>query len=351
MVEQELRSAKTVVVRADSSNIIGSGHIMRCLALADRLKKNGATVYFICRSLSGSIPKVIEEKGYRVFLNGYAEVEGTYNMVADAEQTIIILQKVPAPVDWLVVDHYDLDKGWENLIRPYVKQIMVIDDLANRLHDCDLLLDQNLYISMETRYDGLVPSYCKRLLGPKYALLRAEFMEARDKLKDRDGNVKQILVFFGGSDYTNETAKALKAIHLLNRPDIAIDVVLGAANCHKKVIQEICDFMPNTKLYFQVNNMAELMMAADLAIGAGGTTTWERCFLGLPSITIVVADNQVAVTAVVAALGATWNAGRSAEISVESMAKIIERALNRPEALKVMGKKALTLMEGSDFNL
>jgi UDP-2,4-diacetamido-2,4,6-trideoxy-beta-L-altropyranose hydrolase len=194
MIEQELKSAKTIVLRADSSDLIGSGHIMRCLTLADILKKKGTTVIFICRLLLGNIAHLVEKKGYRVHQINSNDNGESYDKIANAEKTISLLQNMMRPVDWIVVDHYDLDKKWEVLVRPYVRKIMVIDDLANRCHDCDLLLDQNLYTDMDVRYDKLTPSYCKKILGPRYALLRSEFLEARKKLKYRDGSVKRVLV-------------------------------------------------------------------------------------------------------------------------------------------------------------
>ena len=142
---------------------------------------------------------------------------------------------------------------------------MVIDDIADRPHDCDILLDQNLYQAMETRYDNLVPTACKKLIGPRYALLRSEFAVARENLRQRDGHVKRIVVFFGGVDPTNETAKALEAVRMLDRPNIAVDVVVGGANPNKRAIKSLCLKIPNVSFHCQVNNMAELMAAADLA--------------------------------------------------------------------------------------
>jgi len=247
-------------------------------------------------------------------------------------------------IDWLVVDHYALDRRWEEQMRPFVRKIMVIDDLADHPHDCDLLLDQNLYEDMETRYDGLVPEHCIKLLGPKYALLRRGFREARANLRERDGTVKRILVFFGGSDSTNETAKALEAIQLLGRPDIAVDVVVGLSNPHKDGIKEMCSIMPNAKYYCQVDNMAELMAQADLAVGAGGSATWERCFLGLPSITIITAKNQRESTLAVSSRKATFNLGFHNQVSSKEILDILQLFLSSSEILQNMGRSAFEIM-------
>lgn len=344
-----------VIIRVDASVQLGTGHVMRCLTLADELRENGAKISFICRLLSGSLCDYIEQKGYLVYRLSNniqspdfktphtqdAQWPGI-SWQTDAEETKAVLEK-EGGIDWLVIDHYALDARWETLLRPYVRKIMVIDDLADRPHDCDLLLDQNLYDNMITRYDGLVPNHCQKLLGPNYTLLRPEFRKMRRNLRRRDGTVRRILVFFGGSDPTNETVKALKAIQLVNYPDLFIDVVVGDTNLHRKEIEQLCSARSNINFYCQVDNMAELMYNADLAIGAGGTTTWERCFLGLPSITLIVAHNQADTTSAVAARGAAWNLGWSAGVSPEILADSIKKALGNPVALKNVGLNAMKL--------
>lgn len=289
------------VFRVDASTQIGSGHVMRCLTLAQKLKKEKqADVYFVMRLLEGNLINLAKAKGFTVFtlpeapannnLQGYAKWL-TVSQNQDAEDTKTVISKL-LDIDLLVVDSYAIDYIWENELRPHVKQIMVIDDLANRKHNCDILLDQNYSENMEQKYDGLVPDYCKKYIGPKYVLLREEFYKVKKHLRERDGNIKNILVFFGGSDLTNETEKAIKAIEMLNRPDIRVNVVVGNSNKNQEKIKKLCELNPQFKFYCQVDNMAELMNEADLAIGAGGTTTWERCFMELPTIVVSIAENQ-----------------------------------------------------------
>ena len=278
---------------------------MRCLTLADALREKGAEVTFVCREHHGHLFELIESSGHQLLRLPLvtSSIEGRLahaywldaSQEEDARQTAEALKTI-GRADWLIIDHYALDVEWETAMRSCAKRIMVIDDLADRVHDCDVLLDQNLHLAdMETRYERLVPARCKKLLGPKYALLRPEFREARSKLKMRDGSVKRIFVFFGGSDVTNETAKALRAIQQLGRPDLAVDVVIGSANPHQEEITGLCAQLPHAALHRQVNNMAELMSKADLAIGAGGSTTWERCAMGLPTLVITLAKNQRSV--------------------------------------------------------
>lgn len=345
-----------VFFRVDASVQMGTGHVMRCLALADDLREKGASISFICRPLPGNLCRYVEKKGYnvhRLYYSGqpaddqdphghHAHCPET-GWQADAGETKAILEG-QGEINWLVVDHYALDARWETKMRPCANKIMVIDDLADRPHHCDLLLDQNIYENMEARYRGLVPEHCRMLLGPKYALLRPEFHEVRKNMRTRDGKIRRILVFFGGTDLTNETSKALEAIQLLNRPDIAIDVVVGLTNPHKEQIKIKCATIPNTTFLCQVDNMAKLMADADLALGAGGSATWERCFLGLPTITIIVAENQYETTVAVEKAGAIMNLGMNYCVTTNILKDSIQNALNNSKSLNTMSKKAIKIM-------
>lgn len=298
------------VIRADASTSIGSGHVMRCLTLAHRLKKEkNAKVVFVMRVLSGNLIGVVEKQGFEVLklppanqkynLNGYG-LWLTVPMEVDARQTIDLLQPYLREhgcdvVDRLIVDSYALDEQWELMLRPYCREIMVIDDLANRRHDCDILLDQNFYLNKDVRYAGLVPEHCKMLLGPEHALLREEFYEAKKHLRKRDGTIKNILVFYGGSDLTNETEKAIKALVQLHDEgyNFTADIITGVSNSRREKIKKICSKYHFFHYYCQVSNMAEFMNKADLMLGAGGSTTWERLYMELPALVTAVAENQV----------------------------------------------------------
>lgn len=346
----------TYVFRVDASVNMGSGHVMRCLTLADDLHNSTIKVVFICRELPGNMCSFIEKKGYEVYRLPY-NVEKINDEVdekkiwigetwqRDAEQTSQILKKMSATmtIHWLIIDHYNLDIQWEQGMKTYVRRIMVIDDLADRHHDCDLLLDQNLYIDMETRYDGLLPEGCQRLLGAKYALLRKEFYQARGLLKERDGIVRRVLVFFGGSDPTTETMKTLEALKQLNRKDISIDIVVGSINPYKAEIQQICMAMTNWTYHCQVNNIAELMISADLAIGAGGSAIWERCFLGLPTINIIIAENQFATVSAVAKVGAIYNLGWYNEVDIKKIHQTLLEFTKDPNILRQISIKSQEL--------
>ena len=294
-----------VVFRADASTKMGSGHLMRCLTLAEELEKNGSDVSFISRAHEGNLNHLVSKKGFKVHelqnpisakLNKKSIKGDNYNrwLAAtedkDAQETIKAIG-IDKP-DWLIVDHYALSEKWEKAVRPTVKNIMVIDDLANRSHDCDMLLDQNWFENMETRYKGLVPAGCTKLLGPEYALLRPEFFEARKLIKKRNGKVDRIFVFFGGSDPHNLTGMTLRALSDSELAYLKVDIVIGENNPHNQELKKLTTSRVSTNLHIQVDDIVPIMTNADLAIGSGGVNTWERMCLGIPSLIISFAENH-----------------------------------------------------------
>ena len=353
-----------VVFRVDASVWIGSGHLMRCLTLASVMRDRGADILFVCRDLPGNLCQLVEERDFRMQqlpsplldYQGGCQMTGSglspeVDLQADADETAAILsaeskRNANRNIDLLVVDHYALDAGWEEKMRPWAGRIMVIDDLANRKHDCDILLDQNYYDNLGDRYESLLPDHCVKLLGPQYALLRPEFHRERQHQKKRDGIVRQILVFFGGSDPSNETGKALQAIQLFGKMGIDVDVVVGAGNPHQDQIRQLCANISGVRVSFhcQIDNMAELMAGADLAIGAGGTAMWERCYLGLPSLVVIVADNQLQPVLAAAGAGAVISAGPKESLLPEKLAYHINELQSRPDLLRRMSANALKLM-------
>jgi UDP-2,4-diacetamido-2,4,6-trideoxy-beta-L-altropyranose hydrolase len=324
---------------------IGSGHLMRCLTLADQLRAEGDEVAFVCRDLPGAMFDLLQDRGYRSAKLSVSE-EGNGSQLFDAQEMIRAAGRLfPEGIEWLVVDHYQLDAVWERMLRPHACKLMVIDDLANRSHDCDLLLDQNYYRDSAQRYQGLVPEQCVTLLGPAYVLLRPEFADARKRLKVRSGTVRRILIFFGGSDPTNQTQKVVGAIKLLERPDIDVDVVVGSANPNRNTIQTLCNELSNVTFHCQVSNMAELILNADLGIGAGGAAMWERCCLGLPTITVVFADNQERTTEDVAAIGAIEYLGWSDQLGSEDYARVVTMMLGDSQRVRQIGNAALEVLQ------
>ncbi|MBN2980604.1 UDP-2,4-diacetamido-2,4,6-trideoxy-beta-L-altropyranose hydrolase [Cohnella algarum] len=336
---------KIAVFRTDASSLIGSGHVMRCLALADSLRVNGFESIFVCRRLQGHLCEYIRNKGYDV--EWIDSNDDEFRPESDAIMTKEILARVASPIAWLIIDHYGIDRNWEIQMGSLANRILVIDDLANRPHLCDILVDQNAYERMESRYKDLLPPQCLQLLGPGYLLLRPSFYEARKSLRARDGSLRRLLVFFGGSDPTNETAKALRALarRADDEPSFHTDVVIGSANPYRGEVTAMCAERPYAKLHVQAENMAELIASADFALGAGGVAMWERCYLGLPSAVTVVADNQAASVRCAAQTGAVAYLGESAETNADTYARAIEKALESPSELLEMSKRALEITE------
>lgn len=293
-----------IAFRVDASATIGTGHVMRCLTLADTLKQLGARCTFISRHLPDYLQELVESKGHKSIQIGdhsqpeqsdalaHAHFLGT-SQSQDATQTQTIL-KALCP-DWLIIDHYGIDQRWETEMRPLAKKTLVVDDLADRDHDCDLLVDQNLYADMRTRYLERIPPTSKALLGVQYTILRSEFKEARQHAQARTGDVRRLFIFFGGMDSANFTLPVLNALAALRLQGIEVDVVIGPEHPTRDEVQSICKKQTYT-CHVQTKDMAKLLLNADAAIGAGGSTSWERCCLGLPSLAFIVAPNQEALT-------------------------------------------------------
>lgn len=305
-----------VAFRTDASLQMGSGHVMRCLTLADALKAQGAQCHFISREHPGNLLEVIRQRGHDVTgLPAALHQSPTATPNAsdatrelahaawlgcdwetDAQQTRAVLSTLQP--NWLVVDHYALDQRWEVVLQPHYQKLMVIDDLADRAHDCDLLLDQNLGRQPQD-YAGLVPVTCQVLTGPHYALLRPEFAALRDNSLKRRSNsqhkqIKHLLITMGGVDMPNATGQVLEALKACPLPaDCHITVVMGATAPWLNQVRELAEQMPwPTSVLVNINDMAQRMVDSDLAIGAAGSTSWERCCLGLPTLMLVLADNQ-----------------------------------------------------------
>ena len=293
------------VIRVDASLQIGSGHVMRCLTLAQTLKNNRFEVVFICRKLNGHLIEKIVRDGFHVHELSANNKKNNIDSKLDHSHWLEVTQKNDADdcitilnneeFDWLIVDHYALDHEWQNSLKPHYKRLMVIDDLADRNHQCDILLDQT-YGRIEKDYLNRIPVDGHLLLGSKYALLRPEFSDFRiSSLKRRiDPTLNNLLINMGGIDIENVTEKILDHLKASNiGKELNITIVMGINAPHLESIKiKARELSQNTKLLVDVKNMAEIMADADIAIGASGSTTWERCCLGLPSIQIVISKNQ-----------------------------------------------------------
>jgi UDP-2,4-diacetamido-2,4,6-trideoxy-beta-L-altropyranose hydrolase len=299
-----------IAFRTDASKQFGTGHFMRCFTLAIELQRYGSKIRFLSRNLPVHFIEMIKVKEMDhipLHLNQENELTDELahsawletSQVYDAQLTINALAN--HIFDWIVVDHYALDQRWESAVRKSCKKLMVIDDLADRVHECDLLLDQNYYADMNTRYIEKVPGHCQMLLGPRFVLLREDFGKLRNGMKQRNSVVQKILVFFGGVDVENYTGATIQALSALNCK-LQVVVVIGLQHPRCEEIKRVC-FESGYECHVETNRIAELMTQADLAIGAGGTALWERACLGLPTITLCLAENQRAQIADAAAHG------------------------------------------------
>lgn len=342
-----------IVIRTDASTKIGSGHVMRCLTLAQQLRKAGANVHFVCRLHPKNLIEFIRGKGFTVHelpkresvpLQHKKYVHEDWlatDWESDAEETSQIIEQFVVPVDWIVVDHYALDIRWETYLKPQCRRFAIIDDLADREHNCDVLLDQNSYLDGD-RYSGLVPSSCKQILGPRYALLRDDFVKARERLRYRTGEIKNILIYYGAVDVSNETEKAIRATTQIVSSDVKIHVIVGYANPLRSKLEELCHSL-GVHFHVQVDNMADFIVNADLAMGAGGATAWERCYLGLPCLTTTLAHNQIETTEALVEQGITWNLGPSDQTTVDQIRCQISTILDAPDQVKEYSQRALAL--------
>jgi UDP-2,4-diacetamido-2,4,6-trideoxy-beta-L-altropyranose hydrolase len=280
---------KYIIFRVDSSRSLGAGHLMRCLTLAEAMKKLGVRSHFVYQTLPDHLGRLIKERGY-----SYTEISGShFDPERDAQLTLDSVNAVGA--DWVIVDHYLIDARWESYIKGHVERVIVIDDLANRQHQCDFLIDQNP-IQCEKQYDKLLPANAVQLLGTEYALIRPEFLEMRPESLQRRANssLETLTISMGGIDNQNINLKVLEILQTTHHAtDLQINLVLGF---HSPWLGQIKNFLAQSslhvELYSHVHDMASLLMRSDLALGAAGGSAWERCCLGVPSIIMAIAENQ-----------------------------------------------------------
>ena len=342
--------------RVDASNRIGTGHVMRCLTLAEALRRRGAQCLFIHRQHEGHLSTLIEQNGFEVLTLPKPECEAAPDHAEDYAAWLGVpaeedaRQSLQSLVDrrpyWLVVDHYALDSHWESLMRAAVERILVIDDLANRSHDCDLLVDQNYFPDAIKRYRPLLGESTPVLAGPRYALLSQRYAQARAGMGELSGEVKRILVYYGGVDASNETARALRVLGESAYHGLAVDVVVGPNNSHREELEKLAVKHPAMTVYGPQNDLVDLMLAADLTLGAGGATTWERCALALPAIVTSVAANQEPYNRLLQADGVVHYLGDSAEVNDDIIRNALDAMLQNPEYLSAMAARAWRLVDG-----
>jgi len=286
-----------IAIRADASNAIGIGHITRCLALAQELKRRGAEVTFVSRRMKGDIVEAVAAKGYRVKqLIADAELDFVrypwlgVSSADDAAQTIAVVQDDRPNL--LIIDQYGIDVAWECMLRPFVDRLFVIDDLAERYHDCDILLNQN-YRSNEADPYRVLAAGARRLIGPRYALLREEFGRVCEGgARDERDSTGRVMICFGGGDELDFTSAAVRSVEPLLPMLKQVDVIVGPSNPNLEKLSAYVYSNPKFNLVTGASDLSPYMLAADLVVGAGGSMCWERFCLGAPTLAFGVAENQ-----------------------------------------------------------
>jgi len=358
------------LIRCDASLAIGSGHMMRCRNLGRALQQRGAEVLFLCRERPGDLMALLAEEFGVLRLPALTfpepcleglegrDLYGVWlgcSQRQDADDCLnAIRQAESGSIDWLVVDHYGLDQTWERQICEGLSEqqgdppkLLVLDDLADRPHQADVLVDANrLDVSACEVYRSQVPAACRVLLGPAYALLDPLYAQLQPLAPQRC-SLHRVLVFFGGVDQANHTAVALKALGHPVCADLAVDVVLAAAAPHLATVAQLVQQRPHTELHCGLPSLAGLMLRADLAIGAAGTASWERAALALPTLVTPVADNQRQGAQALADAGAALLI--DLQQSADPAALIVEaiRTLMKPpERLQLLSAGARSLGDG-----
>lgn len=349
-----------IAFRADASLNIGTGHVMRCLTLADALREQSAECHFICREHEGHLMDHIKSCGYVVHAlpKPYSKIAFESDLAhaswlganwsSDAQQTQRFIADLK--LDWLILDHYALDCRWELALRSSCKRMMVVDDLADRQHDCDLLLDQN-YGSSAQRYAGLVPAACTQLHGPEFALIKPIYVQRREQQRVRSGKIERVLIYFGGgADLINLTGMTLCAFQVSELAGIELDIVIGSSYANKEELEAAAASRVSTSIHLRLPDLSELMARADIAIGAGGATTWERCCLGLPSVVISIADNQRPACEAMVGDGLLQYIGHVGDVSSELIREQVFKLMSEPELLRELSTKSMKLVDGNGIN-
>ncbi|WP_425928519.1 UDP-2,4-diacetamido-2,4,6-trideoxy-beta-L-altropyranose hydrolase [Pseudomonas sp. NyZ201] len=321
-----------LLFRVDAGSALGIGHVARCLTLAAELVACGARVAFACRELPGHQMARIAAAGHQVFPLSLA--------LEDDIAALAAVLPAGCRFDWLIVDHYGLDASWETPARQWARRIMVIDDLADRPHDCDLLLDQN-FTASAARYQPRVPARCRLLAGPRHALLRPAFRQPRQAESER---ARRVLVSFGGFDQAGMTLKALQALAGIEQ--VEVQCIAGQGSADLPALQALVASRPGWQLLGFVDDLPERMAAATLFVGAGGGTTWERAAMGLPSLCVGVADNQLENAEALGQAGVHLYLGAAPMVSVEALRQAIAVLLDNLPLRQHFAARGRALVDG-----
>ncbi len=326
-----------VAIRFDASGAVGGGHAVRCLALADRLADCGAEILLLTNAGADEVVPALarRHRWQAVGAGGSAALEAVFSAWRGG-------------ADLAIVDHYGWAAADERLLRPGTRRLAVIDDLANRAHDCDLLVDQNAG-RVERDYAGLVGPLVPLLVGPRFALLRQAFSTLREKARVRGAapaGVARVLVSAGLSDPGGVTRLVCEMLSRVEQR-MRVDVVVSASAASHAALEGLAARDPRFVLHAaqDADAMAALMLEASLSIGGGGGTSWERCALGLPSLVVVLAENQRQGAHALASARAAL-VFEPDEAGLAAVGRAVVELLSAPEALGSMSEAGLGLVDG-----
>ena len=312
-----------ILFRADASVQQGTGHIMRCLVIADELRKRGHECIFLTQPFLPDFLAQIEDRQHRLVFLKQNKMDLEYDskdneylawlgrpIIQDAMETLDVIKYERPNV--IIADHYAINAIWTSIVSCQEVKTVVIDDLADREHYCDLLIDQNFGRTPE-QYRELVSEKTKILAGAEYIFIKDDFRKTRKAAQKARLNrcPKRLNICMGGIDKDNATYKVLETIGKLNYfKNWDIDIVLRSAAPYANILREyVANQKLRMQLHFDADNVAELFSSADLAIGAGGVTLWERCCMGLPTVLLTIADNQIPAALAMTKTGAVIYAG------------------------------------------
>ena len=351
----------TIVFRADASPLIGSGHIIRSLALAAELSKAGHSIVFVARELPESLRRLIIEAGHALRMlptvsSGMKRNEGMGTCAhwlqapwkVDAEQTLENIRDL-GEIEWLIIDHYALDIHWEKELRPLVKYILVLDDLADRKHDCDILVDE-MVVRKPDEYKDLVPSHCRVLTGARYTILREEFSRLRMSSIERrlkEKRVRRLLVILGSGSPENLLIEAVSAIADNLSEDMIVDIALGAMQISNAGKSRIKAILGKRGVFHDFSaSVARLMHDADIAVGASGMAAYERCCMGLPSIQFVQAENQIVTAEYFHRAGAALTIDANSPSFFQDLKRAVRGLMENKHLRRKMVVQAADIVDG-----
>jgi len=327
-----------LVIRADASPEIGTGHVMRCLALAEAWQDNGGDVVFVSAGDSPAIEGRLKREGM-----DFIQISQGAGTPGDADETVGIAQDIGAV--WITVDGYHFGEEYQKAIKDAGLSLLFIDDYGHADHYyADLVLNQNLY-ARESLYTSHAP-YTRFLLGPKYVLIRREFLDWSDRDRIIPEIATKILITLGGSDPDNITLKIIEAVKIVDLRNLEVIVVIGGVNPHTERIEEAVKDSPVFRLFKNAENMPELMAWADVAISAGGSTCWELLFMGIPSLVMPIAENQKPIVKELQSLGIAQTIEGNAVNNPVQLAQVLSEFLRSREIRSGLSERKVRYIDG-----